>query len=202
MANKPSSDLKDLDLSGSSFADFRLRECFLHVPIPFMGALRHRDLNRISNSDEMRPYSIGGWYDRPIPRRIAEEGGIRRESFGHDKFAIMSEMFGNPALLKDNVRQEIEELIKASTVADRLRYRGRLAWFKAQWVVHRFFERTVRFVPPPLRLIYRKIVSRVLLMGGLWHFFEHSHPFNPFAFKWGLSVISKRYELNARDRGV
>lgn len=40
---------------------------------------------KINNSQEMEKYSIGGQYDRPIPRRIAEESGVPRDSFGIKK---------------------------------------------------------------------------------------------------------------------
>ena len=39
------------------------------------------------HSDEMKEWSVGGEYDRPIPRRIVEEAGIARESFGMKKMA-------------------------------------------------------------------------------------------------------------------
>jgi hypothetical protein len=43
---------------------------------------------RISQSAEMRPYLIpGSSYNRPIPRRIAEEAGVPREAFGVRKTA-------------------------------------------------------------------------------------------------------------------
>ncbi|MCZ7628807.1 MAG: acyl-CoA dehydrogenase family protein [Microthrixaceae bacterium] len=35
----------------------------------------------------MAPWSIGGRYDRPIPRRIVEEAGVERRLFGHHKFS-------------------------------------------------------------------------------------------------------------------
>ena len=38
-------------------------------------------------SDAMRPWSIPGDYDRPIPRRILEEAGLPRTSFGIKKYA-------------------------------------------------------------------------------------------------------------------
>jgi hypothetical protein len=37
---------------------------------------------------EMAPWSIGGEYDRPIPRRIVEEAGVERDSFGQSKKAV------------------------------------------------------------------------------------------------------------------
>jgi hypothetical protein len=39
----------------------------------------------------MRPWSIGGNYDRPVPRRIAEEAGVPRQLFGQLKLASVVE---------------------------------------------------------------------------------------------------------------
>ena len=56
------------------------------ISIPLIGGDRWVDLKRISNSEEMVPFSVGGQYDRPIPRRLLEEAGVRREMFGQRKF--------------------------------------------------------------------------------------------------------------------
>ncbi|HZI18531.1 MAG TPA: hypothetical protein VEY09_08030, partial [Pyrinomonadaceae bacterium] len=78
----PNTVLRRDDPSGCTMADFRLRVGFLHVPVPFIGAFRHADIHAISNSAEMRPFSVGGSYDRPICRRILEQAGIPRELVG------------------------------------------------------------------------------------------------------------------------
>ena len=36
----------------------------------------------------MTPWSVGGGYDRPIPRRIAESAGVDRQAFGQRKRAV------------------------------------------------------------------------------------------------------------------
>lgn len=82
---KPSNNLARLDLSGSTLGEFRLRTCFVNVPVPVIGATWHDALVRISNSEEMRPYQVGGHYDRPLPRRIAEEAGVPRGCFAQRK---------------------------------------------------------------------------------------------------------------------
>jgi len=78
------------DLGGSSLTEFRLRVGFSHLPIPFLAATRQGDLARISSSEEMRPWSTEGPYDRPIPRRIAESAGVPRSAFGMRKRAVTS----------------------------------------------------------------------------------------------------------------
>jgi len=67
---------------GASLGELRLRTGFLHFPVPYAGAIHSAAVRRISES---APWSVGGEYDRPIPRRIAEEAGVPRELFGQRK---------------------------------------------------------------------------------------------------------------------
>jgi len=65
-----------------SLSEYRLRVGFAHVPVPTIGAIYPKSIVAISQSYEMAPYSVGEYYDRPIPRRILEEAGIARCEFG------------------------------------------------------------------------------------------------------------------------
>jgi hypothetical protein len=75
------------DLSGLSLTEFRLWAGFLHCPVPFWGVRSIAQIDRISNSPEMKPWDVPGNYSRPICRRIAEEAGIPRDAFGIRKLA-------------------------------------------------------------------------------------------------------------------
>ena len=72
-------------MSGSESIEYCLRIGAIHLPTPYLEGIHGSALRRITHSDEMRPWSIGGDYDRPIARRIAEEAGVRREHFGQVK---------------------------------------------------------------------------------------------------------------------
>lgn len=73
---------------GLSMQEFRIRSGYISCPLAFFGWQHYRDIIRLSRSDEMKPWSVGGTYDRPIPRRIAEEAGVPREWFGKKKMAV------------------------------------------------------------------------------------------------------------------
>jgi hypothetical protein len=62
--------------------EFRLRVGFVKVAIPFFGAARAEDIDKISNSGEMEFWRLGNDYDKPIPRRILETAGVPRGLFG------------------------------------------------------------------------------------------------------------------------
>ncbi|MEX2546816.1 MAG: hypothetical protein WD830_03395 [Chloroflexota bacterium] len=80
-------ELSRNDLSGASLGEFRLRVDMLHLPLPFIGGLQQPSVGRLRSQADMRPYSVGGVYDEPVARRIAEEAGVPRGSFARQKLA-------------------------------------------------------------------------------------------------------------------
>lgn len=72
---------------GHGLGEIRLATRFIQAAIPFIGACNRPDIFRITESDEMAPWTLNTEYDRPIPRRIAEEAGVPREMFGQIKLA-------------------------------------------------------------------------------------------------------------------
>lgn len=73
--------------AGHGLAEVRLLTRFVQVAVPFIGARNRPDIFRITESAEMAPWGLNNNYDRPIPRRIAEEAGVPREMFGQVKLA-------------------------------------------------------------------------------------------------------------------
>lgn len=75
------------DQAGHGLGEVRLTIGMVQVAVPFIGARRRQDILKITDDVSMERYRIGGQYDRPIPRRIAEEAGVPREMFGQMKLA-------------------------------------------------------------------------------------------------------------------
>lgn len=69
-------------LSHLGSCERRLWLNYISVPMPLYAATSWTSIYEISNSEEMRPWSIDNSYDRPIPRRIVEQTGVKREQFG------------------------------------------------------------------------------------------------------------------------
>ncbi|HEX8104343.1 MAG TPA: Mur ligase family protein [Solirubrobacteraceae bacterium] len=84
---KPSTDGKRGDVSGSSLGEYRARLGFLNLPVPFIHIRSQPAVREIGRAPEMAPWRVGGAYDRPVPRRIAEEAGVPRAAFGQRKMA-------------------------------------------------------------------------------------------------------------------
>jgi hypothetical protein len=49
--------------------------------VPFWGMRRFKEIERITFSEEMAPWTLGTAYDRPVARRIVEEAGVPRGAF-------------------------------------------------------------------------------------------------------------------------
>jgi hypothetical protein len=94
------------DLGGHGLTEVRLTSGFVHLPIPYIGARCRRDILAITESSAMDQWRLGTAYDRPIPRRMAEEAGVPREMFGHKKIATAVEFPPPPAPYERALRAE------------------------------------------------------------------------------------------------
>ena len=81
-------DIVRKDASGLGFCEYRLHAGFANCAPAFWAAREVADVVAISRSDEMEPWTLRQGYDRPVPRRIAEEAGAPRRAFGNAKRAV------------------------------------------------------------------------------------------------------------------
>ena len=81
------------DPSGLALTEYRLHAGFINCAVPFWGTRQIRDIHAISNSAAMKQWDVQGNYSRPICRRIAEEAGLPRDSFGTRKKAVTVDPF-------------------------------------------------------------------------------------------------------------
>lgn len=98
----PDPELRNLSYPDNAKLEFRLVFGYLVYAPAFLAVQDLTDIIKISNSPELAKWSIGGHYDRPIPRRIAEDAGVSRSSFGliKDGGAASSLRFGGLGYLK------------------------------------------------------------------------------------------------------
>jgi hypothetical protein len=73
---------------GYSGVNYHLRLPALAVAVPAIGAGDPGRIGVLSRSAEMARWSIGGNYDRPLPRRIVEEAGVERDAFAVRKLLV------------------------------------------------------------------------------------------------------------------
>lgn len=120
--------------SGLTLSEVRLKSGFIDVPVPMMHARSIISINQLSTSQEMSEWSIGGDYDRPIPRRTLESRGIGRNEFGMKKRAVATfyDLPKNKVLreeflhhMNDNYNASIV-LIITSRINDRIKYYAKM----------------------------------------------------------------------------
>jgi len=181
--------------SGTSLTEFRLSESFIHLPVPFIGAIRHPEIKEITDSSEMRQYSIGGSYDRPIARRILEEAGISREMFAQSKKAVSILAFFDREFLRKEIREEISTTFSKLSSLKKLAYIFRSAKFHT--------EKFAVSLPDRLEAKFgmrtqwlAKMIWWIILVQGPQEIWEHSDPFNGLALEWALSVVGQQYQLS------
>ena len=121
------------DNGGGSMQEFRVGANFVHGPVPFVASLSQVAVRNISVSAEMKPWRIGGEYDRPIARRIVEDAGVARALFGQSKKAV-TQAIGFPTVFSfDSLSAETAAEYRAFLAGHGLRFnvpgRGHvLAW--------------------------------------------------------------------------
>jgi hypothetical protein len=141
-ASSLDSELRRVDLSGHGMSELRLVDGFIHLPLPYIGARRRQDIVDITESSDMDPWRLETSYDRPIPRRIAEEAGIPRHRFGQSKmgagviFAQPSIPYGK-ALRREFFDYLVDEKIMARSTA--------VLWPVVRWVNSVLQRSHVRF---------------------------------------------------------
>ncbi len=193
----PDPNLKRSDVAGASLTEFRLREDFLHVPLPFVGARHHPSVHAISNSAEMRDYVVGGTYDRPIPRRIAEEAGVARNLFGQRKKAVTIHVFRNRRLMPDVIRAAAKLRLREQSIAAKILYLSASAWYFVGMHIftRRPYSRLVHYLPSPFARVYARIRYEMIKL--IWpqpfDILEHMDPLTGYATDAALGLVSERY---------
>lgn len=65
--------------------EFRLFEGLFHSIVPWWGICHAQEINALGAKEEMVPWTLHTEYDRPVARRLAEDAGALRKSFGQLK---------------------------------------------------------------------------------------------------------------------
>jgi hypothetical protein len=183
---RPNTVLARGDLSGSSLQEFRLRENFVHIPVPMIGARRHPEVAAISRASEMGVYQLHNDYDRPIPRRVLEQAGVPRSLFGQRKKAASLHMFRDRRVLGAVARQGCKDVVPEPWVKGAQRSLASASWEMRYWGYRQLRQRYALSIPGS------RWLRRVLV--GDWRVFAHSHPLATFEFIAGLLVVARRYQ--------
>lgn len=78
-------DFIKMSIAAEQNPEHYLRNNTIAISVPLILGYEWPSIYEINNSSEMEKYSVGGEYDRPIPRRFVEEKGVPRKAFGFKK---------------------------------------------------------------------------------------------------------------------
>jgi hypothetical protein len=171
-------------IGGYSQIEFYGRMPALDLSVPLIGARRVVDIGAISRGAALRPWSIGGSYDRPIARRLIEEAGIARGAFANRKRrvtptydSVTRRTRNLDGALSPTSRAAFEQWFEATKPIDRVqawRHRllhesvGRILW---SGKLSRALQRAgITWPPDPVGLLHLRVPVRK----------------NAFVFNWAV----------------
>lgn len=70
------------DTGALEYTECRLHQGAFMTAVPFWGIRHAPQVQRITQTEEMKPYWMNKDYDKPIARRLVEDAGVPRELFG------------------------------------------------------------------------------------------------------------------------
>jgi hypothetical protein len=178
-------------IGGYSQNEIFLRAPALDLALPSIGAGRVEEIVALNRRDEMRPWSIGGDYDRPIPRRILEQANIPRAMFATRKRRVATDFdnFTRRGLsaadyLSPASQQAFEAWFEREQPLRPAQIKrhallsetaGRILWSSR---LHRMMQRFgISWPPAPATLLHLKVPIRK----------------NTFLFAWAVDEQVRRY---------
>jgi len=176
------------DLSSCSLTEFRLRTDFVHLPLLFFGASEKFSLIDITDSPAMRPWTMPGHYDKPIQRRLAEEGGVARGTFATVKRRASAQIHsdGVAAMAPASVAA-IEEFARAE---GRVLPNGARPMLKRRHRAVLQAAKRLRAEPLVAPLAWRR---RQMI---------HMEPeFGSLLFRWSIAIVRRRYRTERPAAG-
>ncbi|MBU5294117.1 hypothetical protein FYJ27_11640 [Anaerosalibacter bizertensis] len=176
------------NIASTTLYENRLRVGYINVPVPFYGALNWPSIYKISNSEEMEKWSIGGKYDKPIPRRILEENGVPRSAFGNTKSgAGFNYQFDN----LNRIKKRISSTSFASFCEYYKRNKSLERLLKNNKEVIKYILGTF---PIYCNYLFKKLRLNIKMKVNLDH--VASNPFAPsYLIHWGIYITRKRYDI-------
>lgn len=185
-------DLARSNHSGLSLTEYRLHAGFLHLPVPFMGLRQHADLTRLSQAPELAAWDVGGRYSRPIPRRVVEESGVDRNTFGRRKTgASVRFMIGEDPWSRVG-RMEFASWLRSDASGQPA---GQTTWIAATvgLALRDFAQRRAIGASRMTRVLLGKLSRRLSSWLG-------NRGINDLAFLWATDRVRARYPMSKHAR--
>ena len=172
--------------ASTSMIENRLRVGYVLLPMALFGVTEWPSITKISNSLEMEPFSIGGSYDRPIPRRIVESRGVPREMFGMKKMgAGFNYRWDNLSRIEKRMSPDsYQSFVNFVLNNRRKRIDTIVPWLRFFW------SSKSQYVGYALRKVNLRYETKSVNADAL------VNPGAPsYLFPWGIHEMTKRYDI-------
>ncbi len=185
---KDRANISRADLSGASMGEFRLRVDMIHLPLPYIGGIQQPSMTALRDLPDTLAYSVGGVYDEPIARRLAEEAGVPRQDFGIQKRATSQRIskYGLDAL-SPSARASFEEFAGDAALSSL----PRKAEIKRR---HRIAIKLANALHVP-RLVDGLVERR-------WRVVHLEPTLGSLLLRWAVARLRPRYAAAAKSDGV
>ena len=190
-------ELKRVDLGNHGLTEVRLAAGYVQLALPYIGARSREDVFQITESKEMEPWRLGTAYDRPIPRRIAEQAGLPRNMFGQVKMASVVEFAPPRVPLGQELRQKFHSFLLTNGLLMR--------WQVWLLPVVRRWNTLVSTTSPSrhawnyyLQRVISKLIGKEFAFPIVWKRLEGSI----FCFAVNLRAVECRAMLSDRSTGT
>jgi hypothetical protein len=177
---------------GISPIEFRLRVGYQAFAPATIGARHNEAIHRIATSDDMKPWTIGGDYDRPLARRLIEEAGIPRDQFATRKAATGHSRLMEPERFSPkglaSYRQFVAERHASASTRTLDYWKARARWRHRLWDWReKKGGKEGRHVPPTLMQRRFPFLLNATPTRIDWDY--------AFTFQWAVEEVRSRYVL-------
>lgn len=177
-------DFISMSIAAEQNPEHYLRNNTIAISVPLILGYEWPSIYRISNSPEMKEFSVGGSYDRPIPRRIVEEKGVPRDAFGFKKKGAGFTFRFQPTL------QSVQTKMSQTSFESLVTFKKQLKRNRAKFLSHIRKYYMANF-PIYVNYAFRKLRIPFSIKSGSEYV---SSPISSLLILWGMDVMIRRYK--------
>ena len=177
-------DFIKMSIAAEQNPEHYYRNNTIAISVPLILGYEWPSIYEINNSKEMVEYSIGGGYDRPIPRRIVEEKGVPRKAFGFKKHGVGFTYRFQPTL------KSVKSKMSSTSYISLLNYSKSLKRNLFLYYTHMFKYYKANF-SVYFRYAMQKLHLPIKLKGSSKYV---SSPISSLLILWGMNEMINRYK--------
>ena len=177
-------DFIKMSIAAEQNPEHYLRNNTIEISVPLVLGYEWPSIYKINNSSEMTKYSVGGEYDRPIPRRIVEEKGVPRKAFGFKKQGAGFTYRFQPTL------KSVRSKMSATSYNSLLDYSKSLRRNPFKYYAH-----VCRYYMTNFPIYFNFLMHRLHLPLKIKYSSKYvSSPISSLLILWGMNEMIKRYK--------